>query len=145
MGNFFDELFNKVFKPSEKSPMRVKENFVINEIDQTDLDSWMESEESERFFALIYKNYHFKRTGINDHPQVHILDSPYANGFAVTYEDPFDMKSFSRLFLAFGRRNLGFCWLSQRTMPPPINVRESRGKQRAVQDVTKHRPALIRL
>ncbi|OOG75253.1 hypothetical protein [Algoriphagus sp. A40] len=106
MGSFFDELFNKVFKPSEKSPMKVKENFVISEIDQSDLDLWVVSEEAERFFALVYKNYHFKRTGINDHPQVHILDSPYANGFAVTFEDPFDLKSFSRLFLAFGQRIL---------------------------------------
>lgn len=106
MGSFFDDLFKSVFKPSEKSPMKVKENFVIKDFEQTDLDLWIESEESERFFALIYKNYHFKRTGINDHPQVHILDSPYANGFAVTYEDPFDLKSFSRLFLAFGQRIL---------------------------------------
>lgn len=106
MGNFFDELFNKVFKPSDKSPMKVKENFVINEIDQSDLDLWIESQESADLFSLIYKNYHFKRTGINDRPQVHILDTPYANGFAVTYEEPFDLKSFSRLFLAFSQRIL---------------------------------------
>jgi hypothetical protein len=106
MNNFLDDLFKKVFKPSEKTPMKVKENFSIKEIDQTDIDTWIESEESKQLFALVYKNYHFKRTGINDRPQVHIFDSPYANGFAVSYEKPLDAKSFSRLFLAFSQRLL---------------------------------------
>lgn len=86
--------------------MKIKENFLIKEIDQTDLDSWIDSEESSSLFALIYKNYHYKRAGINDHPQVHVFDSPYANGFALSYEKPLDAKSFSRLFLAFSQRLL---------------------------------------
>lgn len=106
MGNFFDDLLKKVFPPSEKSPMKVKENFILKEAEQLDLDSWINSEEAEGIFALVYKNFHFKRTQINGHPQVHIFESPYANGFAVTYEEPFDLKSFSRLFLAFSRRVL---------------------------------------
>lgn len=95
-----------MFGPSDKSPMKVRENFVVRESDQADLAQWMDSEEYRTFLALIYKNYHFKRTGINDSPQVHILDSPYANGFAVIYEEPFDEKVFSRLFLAFSQRVL---------------------------------------
>lgn len=106
MSNFLDDLFKKVFKPSENAPMKVRENFSIKEIDQTDMDSWIESEESKRLFALVYKNYHYKRAGINDHPKVHIFDSPYANGFALSYENPLDLKSFSRLFLAFSQRLL---------------------------------------
>lgn len=86
--------------------MKVRENFVIKESEQKDLVDWMGSENCEFFFALVYKNYHFKRTGINDSPQVHVFDSPYANGFAVTYQPPFDQKSFSRLFLAFSQRIL---------------------------------------
>jgi hypothetical protein len=106
MGNFFDDLFKKVFSPSEKMPLKVKENFLIRDTDQRDLDQWMDSEEFEQLLSLVYKNYHFKRTQINAHPQVHVFDSPYANGFAVSYENPFDPKSFSRLFLAFSRRIL---------------------------------------
>lgn len=86
--------------------MKVKENFVIKDSELTDLDSWMESEEFEQLLALVYKNYHFKRTQINAQPQVHVFESPYANGFAVTFESPFTPKSFSRLFLAFSRRIL---------------------------------------
>lgn len=106
MSNFLDDLFKKVFKPSEKVPMKVKENFTVKDIDQLDLNSWIHSEESKALFSLIYKNYHFKRSGINDRPQVHIFESPYANGFALTYEQPLESKSFSRLFLAFSQRIL---------------------------------------
>ena len=106
MGSFFDDLFKSIFKPSEKSPIKVKENFVIKKNELFDLAEWQESEEYVNFLALIYKNYHFKRAGIDVHPQVHILDSPYANGFAVTYAEPFDQMSFSRIFLALSQRIL---------------------------------------
>ena len=107
MGNFLDDLLKKVFRPSEKLPLNVKENFLIKESEWKDLESWLETQESKDLFALIYKNYHFKRTQINETPQVHIFSSPYANGFAVSYEPPFDPKSFSRLFLGLSRRILG--------------------------------------
>lgn len=106
MSKFLDDLFAKVFKPSEKTPMKVKENFVIKEPEQSDLAAWIGSEEYRQLFDLIYKNYHYKRSGINDQPTVHLFSSPYANGFAVTYEDPFDTQSFSRVFLAFSQRLL---------------------------------------
>ena len=86
--------------------MNVKENFVIKETERADLVSWLEMEESEQLFSLIYKNYHFKRAGIEAHPQVHIFESPYANGFALIYDGPFDLKSFSKIFLAFSQRIL---------------------------------------
>jgi len=106
MGNFFDDLYKKVFSSAEKTPLKIRENFTIKEADQVDLDSWMLSSEADELFSLVYKNYHFKRTQINSYPRVHIMESPYANGFAITYEEPFDPKSFSRLFLAFSRRIL---------------------------------------
>ncbi|MFL0683926.1 MAG: hypothetical protein ACJLTB_12000 [Algoriphagus aquaeductus] len=110
MGNFLDDLLKKVFKASEKLPVNVKENFQLKESDQKDLDDWLETSASRQLYALVYKNYHFKRTQINETPQVHIFTSPYANGFAVTYEPPFDPKTFSRFFLGLSRRviDLGY-------------------------------------
>jgi hypothetical protein len=106
MGNFLDDLFKKVFKSAEKLPINVKENFTIKESELKDLEQWFGSGEYKALFSLIYKNYHFKRTQINEHPQIHLFSSPYANGFAVSYEPPIDSKSFSRLFLGFSRRIL---------------------------------------
>lgn len=106
MGNFLDDLFKKVFKPSEKLPVNVKENFSLKDSDREDLEQWLDSQESKDLFSLIYKNYHFKRAQINESPQVHIFTSPYANGFAVSFEPPLDLKSFSRFFLGLSRRIL---------------------------------------
>lgn len=106
MGNFLDDLFGKVFKGSGKAPVNVKENFAIKPEDLDEIDDWLESEEGSTLMNLIYKNYHLKRSQINASPQVHIFQSPYANGFAVTYDSPLTQKSFSNLFLAFSRRVL---------------------------------------
>jgi hypothetical protein len=106
MGNFLDDLLKRVFKASEKLPVNVKENFQLKDSEQKDVDEWLDSQECRDLYALIYKNYHFKRTQINDSPQVHIFTSPYANGFAVTFEEPFNLKSFSRFFLGLSRRIL---------------------------------------
>jgi hypothetical protein len=110
MSSFFDDFFKKVFKPSGEAPLRVKENFTVKEAERSDLDAWLQLEESEQLLSLIYKNYHFKRSGIDAQPQVFIFESPYANGFAVTYDEPFDLQSFSRIFLAFSQRiiDLGY-------------------------------------
>lgn len=105
MASFIDDVLGKLF-PKKSTPVNIKENFVqtMDEIENT--DSWMVSDEGEALIQLICKNYHFKTSGMNSHPEIHILKSPYANGFAVSYESPFTEKTFSQLFFAFGRRML---------------------------------------
>lgn len=106
MGNFLDDLFNKVFKASGKSPMNLKENFVLKDSEIQEAEDWISGEEGQVLLARLYKNYHFKKAQINEYPQVHIFDSRYAKGFAITFEEPFTPKTFSRVFLAFARRVL---------------------------------------
>lgn len=106
MGNFFDDLFKKVFQSSEDIPMNHKENYSLKKEELDEAVSWSQHGDGRAILELIYKNYHFKKSQINDIPQVHIFESPYANGFAISYEEPFDLKSFSKLFLAFSQRVL---------------------------------------
>jgi hypothetical protein len=106
MSNFLDDLFNKVFKSSEKTPMNHKENIVQKEEELANVRNWMESKEGLKLFAQISKSYHFKTIHIEERPQTHILDSKYAKGFAITYDDPLDEQTFSLLFLAFAQRVL---------------------------------------
>ncbi|WP_297335751.1 hypothetical protein [Algoriphagus sp.] len=106
MGNFLEDILSKIFKGSEKTPINHKENFTLKPADLNQIDQWIYSSEGMTLLGRIYKNYHFKKSQINDSPQVHLLESPYANGFAVTYEDPLTPESFSKLFLAFSRRIL---------------------------------------
>lgn len=106
MGNFLEDLMNKVFKSANRQPVSYKENFTLKESDLQAVEAWQESEESKEIFARVYKSYHFKRAQINESPQVHVFSSPYANGFAVSYDFPLEQESFSLLFLAFSRRIL---------------------------------------
>ncbi|MEN2283563.1 hypothetical protein AAGF08_15575 [Algoriphagus sp. SE2] len=106
MGNFFDDLYKKVFQSSEEIPMNHKENYSFKKEELDEAVSWAQNEEGKQILDLIYRNYHFKKTHINERPSVHIFESPYANGFAVSYDEPLDLKSFSKVFLAFSQRVL---------------------------------------
>ncbi len=105
MASFIEDVLGKLF-PKKSSPINIKENFTQTESEKENTDSWLTSDEGESLIKLVFKNYHFKKSGINAHPEIHILNSPYANGFAVSYESPFNEKTFSQLFFAFGRRML---------------------------------------
>lgn len=105
MAGFIDDLFGKLF-PKRNTPLQVKENFVQSSQDMLDLDIWLQSSECSYILDLVGKNYHFKKANINAKPEVHTLNSPYANGFAVSYDPPFNPETFSKLFFAFGRRML---------------------------------------
>ncbi len=105
MASFIDDIFGKLF-PKRNTPMKHKENFTQTEEAIADVSEWVHSTEGKNLLNLVNKNYHFKTSGMNASPEVHILKSPYANGFAVSFESPFDEKSFSQLFFAFGQRML---------------------------------------
>jgi hypothetical protein len=105
MASFIEDVLGKLF-PKKSSPVNIKVNFTQTESEKENTDSWLSSQEGESLIKLVFKNYHFKKSGINVHPEIHILNSPYANGFAVSYESPFNEKTFSQLFFAFGRRML---------------------------------------
>lgn len=106
MSNFLDDLFNKVFKSSEKSPMSHKENIVLKAQEIEEVQVWLNSSEGRETFAQISRSYHFKTIQIEERPQIHVLDSKYARGFAITYDEPLDEKTFPLLFLAFAQRVL---------------------------------------
>ncbi|PRY84977.1 hypothetical protein [Mongoliibacter ruber] len=113
MSSFIDDVLGKLF-PKKAQGLNIKENFVQTEREIEAIGSWMSSPEGKNTMALIAKNYHFKTSGMNSHPEVHVLKSPYANGFAVSFEEPLTEKTFSNLFFAFGRRivDLGYSRVS---------------------------------
>lgn len=113
MASFIDDVLGKLFPKKDKN-LNIKENFVQTEENKETVEKWMESPEGKNTMALISKNYHFKTSGMNNTPEVHILNSPYANGFAVSFDAPLTEKTFSNLFFAFGRRivDLGYTRVS---------------------------------
>ena len=105
MPDFFDDLLKKIFPPrTSNQALSVKENFSVKEKDLQDLETWDRSEDSKALYDLVYRNYHYKRAQINESPEVHVFSSVYANGFALSYDPPLDLNSFSLLFLGLSRR-----------------------------------------
>ncbi len=86
--------------------MTHKENILYKEEEIVHAKKWMNSKEGDELFAQISKAYHFKTIQIQERPQIHILESKYARGFAITYEAPLDEQTFSLLFLALAHRVL---------------------------------------
>ncbi len=106
MGNFFDDLYSNLFQSSEKLPLNHKENIVFKPSELQEAKDWAQGVEGEAILAKISKNYSFKKLQLEEMPRVHILDSKYARGFAITYEEVFTPQTFSNLFLAFAQRVL---------------------------------------
>jgi hypothetical protein len=107
MANFFDDLVKKMFPSQGKQPVAVKENFSLKEKELEDLAVWIETTEATQLFALVFRNYHYKRAQIKEQPELHVFSSDYANGFAVSYDTPLTSQTFSLLFLGLSRRILG--------------------------------------
>lgn len=106
MGNFFDDLYSSIFRSSAKAPLNHKENFVYKSSELQEAKEWSNGEDGAAILAKIAKNYAFKKLQLEEIPRVHILDSKYARGFAITYEEIFNPQTFSNLFLAFAQRVL---------------------------------------
>ncbi|WP_158859658.1 hypothetical protein [Lunatibacter salilacus] len=102
---FIEDIMGKLF-PERQKKLTYKENFTQSPDEISATAAWMESEEGMRALAKVYTNLHLKKAGINDKPTLHVLASPYANGFAVTYELPFTAEIFQQLFFSFGQRML---------------------------------------
>lgn len=105
MASFIEDIFSKLF-PRKSLPISHKENFSQSTADMEALDNWIKTDDAKELLGLISKNYHFKKSGIQAQPEIHILNSPYANGFAVSFQNPLTSKTFSQLFFAFGLRML---------------------------------------
>jgi len=106
---FVDDLLKKIFPKNEKT-ISHRENAKYSKEDRNDTLGWMMSEEGMSTFESVYNSYHLQKEGEESTPEVHVYRSPYANGIAVFYGLPFNSKTFSKLFFAFGERivDLGY-------------------------------------
>lgn len=106
MTNYFDGLLNKVFGNASKQGVSHKENFALTPERIKQVNLWLDESEGEDLLNRLYNNYYFKKNQINDRPQVHLFSTKYANGFAITFEEPLTPQSFNNVFHAFAARIL---------------------------------------
>ncbi|WP_339716402.1 hypothetical protein [Cyclobacterium amurskyense] len=103
---FIEDLIGKLFTGNANRAV-IRENFTRSENEEQEVISWLAAEEGEQVLKMVYDNYHLKKTGIVKEPEVHLFHTSYANGFAVSYDSPFNPENFPKLFFGLGLRTLG--------------------------------------
>jgi len=96
--SFFEEVYKKLFKKQNSNQPVVHEQLKRSEKELEDYGVWKSSEFRENLLQDFDRAYHLKRQQIESAMKVHLLDSQYANGFAITFNNVFTEKNFRNLF-----------------------------------------------
>lgn len=103
---FFDQVYQQLFgKKTAEDKVLLKEVIVRSEKFKADFDQRILAEDFKQLIQDVYNSYELKQQRISGTPDVHILNSQYANGFAISYNDEISVLDFQFLF----------DWLSKRT------------------------------
>ncbi|OEK03458.1 hypothetical protein BFP97_18885 [Roseivirga sp. 4D4] len=96
--SFFDNIVDKLF--SKQSPKTAFIHEVLKRSDQEVLgfERWKKTEDAKSLLADIERAYFMKKQGIVSAVEVHLLDSQYANGFAISFNKEFSKETFSHVF-----------------------------------------------
>ncbi len=96
---FFDNIFNKIFSKNDKvGTPAVHEVLKRSERDIKLFNRWKGHAEQEALMREIIQAYYYKKSGIQSEIIVHLFNSAYANGFAITYLPRIGEKNFQHLF-----------------------------------------------
>lgn len=100
--SYFDKIVNKLF-PGKKPSGAADVHEVLNrsERDQRLYEQWRASSEKKDLLRELAQAYYYKKTNILSEMEVHLFNTAYANGFAVTYHPKIGAKTFQYLFELF--------------------------------------------
>lgn len=96
---FFDEVFSRLFGRKTPGPAPlVHEPLTRSEGHEEGMASWLAAGGHQDMIEQVSDAYHKKKLGIVSQPEVHLLNSPYSNGFAISYQDEMGRQPFLYLF-----------------------------------------------
>lgn len=100
--SFFDKISHKLF-PKDKPVQHADVHEVLKrpERDQSAYHVWRSQPECEALVREVAQAYYYKKTNIGSELNVHLLNTVYANGFAVSYAPHLEAKEFQHLFEYF--------------------------------------------
>lgn len=108
---FFDEVFSKLFgkKEAPTAPL-VHEPLSRSEMQSVQYSDWMAADVHVGMIEDLSSAYHKKKLGIISPMEVHVLQTRYSNGFALSYDENITGDSFRNLFDYLKDRtlNLGY-------------------------------------
>jgi len=104
--SFFDDVVGKLF--GRQSPKAAFVHEVLKRSDQEiqQYEAWKVTENANSLIADVERGYFMKKQGIVSAVDVHLLDSQYSNGFAVSFNDQFSPDSFTFVFDFLKERGL---------------------------------------
>lgn len=96
--SYFDKLLGKLFpnKDSGKAP-DIHEVLKRNPYAQQQYGDWKDSQLRQSLIEEIAKAYYYKKTDISSELDIHLFNTVYANGFAISYHPKVGGKSFQHL------------------------------------------------
>ncbi|MFY0591443.1 hypothetical protein [Roseivirga sp.] len=103
---FFDNVVGKLF--GKQSP---KSAFIHEVLTRSDREveayaAWEKSPDFETIIADVERGYYLKKKGILSAMEVHLLESQYSNGFAITFNEEFTPENFQFVFDYLKERGL---------------------------------------
>ncbi len=97
--SYFDKIVGKLFSGKKVAGVtEVHEVLKRNERDQKLYEQWINSEDSTHLIQQLAQAYYYKKTAIRSEMEVHLFNTAYANGFALTYPPQITPKHFQHLF-----------------------------------------------
>lgn len=109
--SYFDQIYQQLFG-KKSGEIKVLVNEVIDRSPRykADYQNRIITEDFRKLILEVYSSYELKQKEIEKKPDMHLLNSQYANGFAITYNEEIDRSDFQYLFdwLAERTKNLGY-------------------------------------
>ena len=108
--SYFDQIYGRLFKRKDSSLVYVQEVLKRSNLFMERFNTWKNSDRCPEILNDIWQSYFWKQRGIDKDPNVSLLQSPYSNGFAISYTSDIECNSFHYLFdyLANRVKELGY-------------------------------------
>ncbi len=95
---FFDDVVGKIFGKQVPKSAFIHEVLSRNEKELASYDEWIRSDQSRELIKEVERAYYLKKQGILSYLDVHVLETAYSNGFAISYKPEVGKENFRNLF-----------------------------------------------
>mgnify|MGYP000557190771 FL=1 len=96
--SFFDDVVGKLFGKQPSKAAYIHEVLERSEKQLANYQAWLHTEEGIDLLKEIERGYYLKKQGMLSEIDVHLLDSKYANGFAISYNENIGKENFRNIF-----------------------------------------------
>lgn len=104
--SFFDDVVGKLFGRQSPKAAFVHEVLKRSDREIQRFETWKATESASSLIDDVERAYFMKKKGIISAVEVHLLNSKYSNGFAISFNDQFDEDSFTHMFDFLKERGL---------------------------------------